>query len=213
MVGEEKDMCKHDFGLTTDLRTTLRGIDFASWLHDEMAKAMCGGQTGAGYASCLMTVPTLNAADVLRYRQQLDGTSGVENNGDADVFDDPTDNPDMTETNEALFDRAGTPLTTRQNALDIIAAGEANDELTPYERSAMLWEWCADSRMGQTGCFHSFQRFVHDPSIDRDTIRQIIDQNGHAKGGSHDDDDANGGGSHGTSHDNGTTNDSDDNGY
>lgn len=178
MVGEEEETCRDKYGLTMELRATLSGANFSYWLHDAMVDSVCGNQTGSNYVTCVMGVPTLGAADVARYRQQLDGS--LEATEDAGMFDGGT-----SETNAELFDRAGTPLTTRQHAIEIIAESEENDEMTPYERSTMLWEWCADTHMGQSGCFHSFQRFVNDPSIDNDTIKAVIEANGRA--GSSDD--------------------------
>lgn len=168
-VGREKSWCEDRYGLTDDLHVLLNRSNFADWLHGQMVNAACSGLAATEWIPCVNRVPVLTAENISSFNGSLGGTVAPAGQG----------GPNLTTSNSALFELAGTAPTTRQNALRIIAENE-NDEraTTPYERSTMLWEWCADSHMGQSGCFHSFQRFVNDPSITQETIRDVIERNG-----------------------------------
>ncbi len=173
-VGEEQDMCDEEFGLKTDLKTMLSGTNFSAWLRDLMIDSLCGGQAGVSRSSCMTGIPTLGSVDALRFQAQLMGDAAVDSSDDDDEDEDGS-MTESSESNEDLFERAGTAPTTRQNALDIIEENEENETTdTPYERSVKLWEWCADSAMGQGGCFHSFQRYVEDDKVSDDDIRDAI---------------------------------------
>jgi hypothetical protein len=173
-VGEEQEMCDEEFGLKTDLKTMLSGTNFSAWLRNLMIDSLCGGQAGVNRSSCMMGIPTLSSMDALRFQGQLTGDAMVDSSDDEDGDDDGS-TTDMWESNEDLFERAGTAPTTRQNALDIIEENEESETTdTPYERSVKLWEWCENSEMGQGGCFQRFQRYVEDDNVSSDEIQDAI---------------------------------------
>lgn len=173
-VGEEADWCKDTYGFTADIETLLRRTDFVAWLRNEMIDAVCGAQTGINRATCLANIPMITGTDMTLFQQQLSGEAS------ADI--------DMTTSNEALFQRAGTPLTTRQKALDIIEQNESESAvLTTHERARLLWNACENSSMGQNGCYHSFHRYIDDRTLDINDVRGVIDRNG--RGSDRDNDD------------------------
>lgn len=161
VVGEEREMCEAEYGLTADIETLLGRTDFAAWLRTEMTDAACGGMIGADRSACVARIPTF-----------------TETTFDTRIESDFGGEVDLTTSNESLFEQAGTAPTTREHALDLIEEQSAADqEMTPHERATILWDLCAESDIGQSGCYHTYLRFVEDSSINSDELREVIRMN------------------------------------
>lgn len=153
-VNEELDWCRAQYGLSADIESLLQNRSaFMDWLTGQIVAIVCNNDESS--IGCLSSIQLISEADWW-------------NTGSGTTID-------LTNaTNEELFDEVGV-LTTRQHAIEIIQERmDQRNVLSTHERATLLWNACADTDMGQSGCFQTYQRYVNDRSVDLETIRDVI---------------------------------------